>query len=109
MSKVISFRLNPDNPREDKALTVLQRWGNKGFSYRHTIAEALLKLESENDEVVEKQSLMNLSQQIQELLEVIEIGSTLVTPKIEDSSRNQLSDGFITSIIKSAKTGLKPM
>ena len=46
MSKVISFRLNPDNPREAEALSVLEKWQNQGFSTRHTITEAIIKLET---------------------------------------------------------------
>ena len=32
MSEVISFRLDPDNPREASAILVMQAWKDKGFS-----------------------------------------------------------------------------
>jgi len=76
MSKVISFRLNPDNPRDAKALAVLQNWLSQGFSTRYTITEALLELDSTNAKATDKEALRDLSQQLKELLKNIEIGSS---------------------------------
>jgi hypothetical protein len=74
MSEVISFRLNPENPRETKALTVLQDWLSQGFSTRHTITEVLLKVDSANSEAIDIGALNDLLNQIKELLENFEIG-----------------------------------
>lgn len=108
MSKVISFRLNPDNPRDAKALSVLQAWSSQGFSTRHTLTEALLLVDSTNSNEADNRVLNDLSQQIKELLDNIGSDITLSKPKDEWSSKENLSDGFVDSILKAAKPGLKP-
>ena len=107
MSNVISFRLNPENPREAEALTVLQDWLTQGFSTRHTITEALLKLDASNSHTAENQVLEDLSHQIKELLGNFESGSSLVLATDGISSQKKLSDGFVSSILKTAKPGMK--
>ena len=42
MSKVYSFRLSDDNPREAQAREVIEAWVGKGFSLRHIITKVLL-------------------------------------------------------------------
>ena len=106
MSKVISFRLNPDNPREAEAFTILDSWLSKGFSTRHTLTEALLMLDSDEIQALDNGTLNDLSNQIQALLERFEMGSTQINENI--SSKPELSDGFVTSILKTAKPGLRP-
>ena len=44
MSRVTSFRLSKENPREAKAYEVLRAWRLKGHSARHTITKALLRI-----------------------------------------------------------------
>lgn len=106
MSKVISFRLNPDNPREQKALEILMSWSSKGFRIRHTLTEALLNFDSINSETTANGTLMDLSQQIMELLENVEIRSLPELPK-KVSSKAKLSDRFVSSIIQTSKPGLR--
>jgi len=106
MSKVISFRLNPDNQRDAKAIAILQDWLSRGFSTRHTITEALLNLPSPNSEAADNSVLNDLSQQIKELLDKIGSDVTLNKPKDEMSSQEKLSEGFVTSVLKAAKPGL---
>ena len=108
MSKVISFRLNQDNPREAEALTVLHQWLEQGFNTRHTMTVALLNLDSANSQATDNGTLIVLSNQIQELLESIEVGSTFSVPEHDISSREKLSDGFVSSILKVVKPGLRP-
>ena len=43
MSKVYSFRLDADNPREAQAMEVINAWVSQGYSLRHILAEALIK------------------------------------------------------------------
>jgi hypothetical protein len=78
MSKVISFRLNPENQREAKALTVIQKWLGQGFSTRHIMTEALLNLDSTNFIITDHRILNNFSQQINDLLENIRISTPLI-------------------------------
>ena len=105
MSKVISFRLNPENPRDARALAVLQEWLSQGFSTRHTITEALLLLDSGKPLELDSRAFNDLSNQIQKLLVRFETGSTHDTENVI-SSKERLSDGFIASIVKAAKPGL---
>ena len=42
MSKVFSFRLNDDNPREAQAREEIKAWVKEGYSLRYIITEALL-------------------------------------------------------------------
>lgn len=107
MSKVISFRLNPDNPRVVEALAILDGWLSQGFSTRHTLTEALLLLDSRKSLSLDKGTLNDLSQQIQTLLGKIEMGSTHKIKHNDASPKPKLSDGFVSSIIKAAKPGLR--
>lgn len=107
MSKVISFRLSPDNPRDTKALAVLRDWLSRGFSTRHTITEALLNLSSTDSEVAYNEVLKDLSQQIEQLLDSIVSDISISNPKEKKLTQEILSEGFVSSTIKSAKPGLK--
>ena len=42
MSEVISFRLNPENPREAQALEILRAKKSEGFSSRQVLTDALI-------------------------------------------------------------------
>lgn len=107
MSKVISFRLNPENPREAEALTILDSWLSKGFNTRHTLTEALLMLDVEKSQLPDKETLNDLTNQIQVLLNKVEVGSIHKTNNGDASSQQELSVGFVSSIRKVAKPGLK--
>jgi len=107
MSKVISFRLNPNNPRDAKALAVLQDWLFQGFSTRRTITEALLQVDSTSTKATDNSVLNDLSQQIKDLLDSIGPDVTLNKIKDERWSQEKLAEGFVTSVLKAAKPGLK--
>ncbi len=107
MSKIISFRLNPNNPREAGALSILQDWLAQGFSTRHTMTEALLKMDIENSQKSDSESLSILSQQIHELLDSIKVGSSSVIHDDTLSSNEKLAHGFVSSIRKAARPGLR--
>lgn len=106
MSKVISFRLNPTNPREAKALNILQGRLSRGFSTRHTLTEAILNLDSTDSKAPDIGVLTDLSQQVKELLANIETGLFLDVERNDISSKEELSEGFVSSIFNSAKTGM---
>ena len=107
MSKVISFRLNPDNHREAEALTILDNWLSQGFSTRHTLTEALLNLYTRNCSAPKDDVLTDLSDQITSLLESIERGFPALESVSKVTLKTELSDGFVSSIIKTTKPGLK--
>ena len=97
MSKVYSFRLNENNPREAQAKEVIDAWVSKGYPLRHVITKALLKLSTiENGEG----DLSDIVEQIRELFTGLE-GSHPI-PK---TSSNALSPSFVESIRLSMKSG----
>ncbi len=87
MSIVISIRLNPNNPRDAKALAVIQDWLSQGLSTRHTITEALLNLDTTQNKSVDNEALKDLSQQIRILLENIQ--SDVTIDKVKDKMLSQ--------------------
>jgi hypothetical protein len=42
MSKVYSFRLGDENPRESQAMAVIEAWMEEGYSLRQIITRALV-------------------------------------------------------------------
>ena len=107
MSKVIGFRLNPGNQREAEALTILDNWLSQGFCTRHTITEALLRLDYGKPQPPDNETLNDLSHQIKELLARVDKDSNYKINHNLASLKQELSDGFVSSIIRAAKSGLK--
>lgn len=100
MSKVYSFRLNTDNPREAKAEEVINAKSKEGYSLRYIVTEALLGLD--NSEY--KTSALELSGTLDQLIEMLQqnenpFGTIVTIPN--------LSEGFKASIKRGAKAGLK--
>ena len=108
MSNVISFRLNKENPREGKALQILQSRRAKGYSVRQIIIEALLAINEVETE--------NLSKQIEEINVTLSQVSRLLKQTehryfcIQNTGNNQsninLSNNFLTSVKKAIKPGM---
>ena len=98
MSKVYSFRLSDDNPREAQAKGGINAWVEEGYSLRHVVVEALLSFEnrdaghSELNEVVE---------QLHDLI------ATLDLPSNPKSSDAVLPNSFLSAVKQSAKSGVK--
>ena len=76
MCKVISFRLDQNNPREAEALSILDDRLSQGFSTRHTLTEALLLLDSSKFRSLDNGALNDLTNQIIELLASVDSNST---------------------------------
>jgi hypothetical protein len=110
MSKVISFRLDKENPREAKAFEVLKAWQGRGYSIRQTIAEALLQLDKGTPEPVRGEQLDEINEalsQLRQLVEKLQNGERM-SNQVQDSpaSITGLTDSFITSIKKAVKPGI---
>jgi hypothetical protein len=103
MSEVISFRLDSKNPREAKALAVINAWQVKGYSIRYIITEALLNLDPRTNTVSE--DLNTRLDQITRLLTLIDKSKPLPA---ETESDNGLQPGLTASFIASIKTASKP-
>ena len=110
MSEVISFRLNKNNPREARALNVIRDWFTEGYSIRHIITEALLRLDGTDSEQVSftANELITSLHQINQLLEQLGNGdSTRAINQGERQESTGLTATFIASVKKSAKQGIK--
>ena len=109
MSEVISFRLDKENPREAKALLILQEWRKKGYSVRQTITDALVRLDNNghnSDSSIEE--LNEALSQVNHLIRLIESDkSTIIKDKGMSNPKSDLSTSFVASVKKSAKVGLK--
>lgn len=64
MSKVYSFRLSDENPREAQAREVIEAWVEEGYSLRYVIVEALISF---SDKDIEQSGLNEIMGQLQGL------------------------------------------
>lgn len=108
---MIGFRLDPDNPREAQALEVLARWQEQGYSIRHTLTEALVRLEMSEQEhplhdLAETLHAMTAAlDQVGERLDRLQRRGFRATQSSEGASA-ALSEAFIASVRNAAKAGL---
>jgi len=99
MSKVYSFRLDENNPREAQARDVIDAWASKGYALRHIIIEALIQFSGEDSY---KGELEDILEQISSMLLNVNKESVPVV-----AEKEALPTTFIGSISKSMKSGLK--
>lgn len=97
MSKVYSFRLDGDNPREAQAKGVIQAWVGEGYSLRHVVVEALLSFHNKD---VGHSELNEVIEQLQDLI------LTLDRSPASKSSDTLLSNSFLDAVKHSAKSGV---
>jgi hypothetical protein len=97
MSKVFSFRLNDENPREAQAGEVIKAWAAEGYSLRQVVVEALV---SSTKERPEQGELSSVVEQLQDLILSLDNRSTTPTPKA------LLSNSFLDAMKNSVKLGL---
>ena len=111
MSEVICFRLDTNNPREAEAAAVLRSWQEMGFSKRHILTEALLKLndEGENENTSTVDELRELLRQAYALLEEMQNGGHHSQPSRngERAAGEALSASFLASVKNAARPGLR--
>jgi len=111
MSKVISFRLDAENPREARALEVINTWTNQGYSPRFILTKALLELGHPGSDIAMNQEGQALNAVLDHIDQVIEMVKTMQPdrPPRQDSdiASPTLSEGFLTSVKNRAKPGFK--
>ena len=110
MSKIFSFRLNDNNPREARVLELLHNELGAGYNLRQIIVEAILKLDEYNPNRVSISMLNELNlvlTRVNCLLEIFEGQSSLPFSKTEDISSKKLTTTFIDSVNKSFQPGIK--
>jgi hypothetical protein len=107
MSKVISFRLNPENPREAQAIAILRAKQAEGFSYRQVLTDALIGMATEKG-----QSALFPIDEFNEALE--KVSGLLERLDVDDHNNRQsitsrvtnLNNNFVNSVKIAAKPGL---
>ena len=98
MSKVYSFRLNDDNPREAQARAVIEAWGREGYSLRYLIVDALISYKKAETTQGELSSVI---EQLQDLI------LSLDTLPASHPSKATLSNSFLEAVKKSVRDGVK--
>jgi len=99
MSKVYSFRLDENNPREAQAKEVIDAWVEDGYSLRRIIIDALISYhreESDNGELEE--ILGKITQLFESMNGRITSGNVI---------QETLPESFVASISKSVKKGIR--
>jgi hypothetical protein len=110
MSRVISFRLDPDNPREGRALAVLGEWQEQGYPVRHILTEALLSLAGEDQKSETQQQMTAILAALTEIrskLEQLQHRGAIDLVKRERKAEEQVSEAFILSVKRAAKPGVR--
>ena len=99
MSKVYSFRLDENNPREAQARGVVEAWVAQGYSLRHQLVDVLIAFQYKGSQ----------QKSYDELLKLIE--GLIVHSKKDNQAPNDLSDTlsdkFIGSLRMTVKDGLQ--
>ena len=107
MSEVISFRLNPDNPREAQALEILRAKQAEGFSSRRVLTDALIGMVSKKGQEMLfpidefNTALEQVSGLLEHLNGVNHDQSQSTRPKVV-----ALNDNFLSSVKIAARPGL---
>ena len=98
MSKVFSFRLDADNPREAQAREVIDAWVAEGYSLRYMVVELLLTYKKAGGG---HEKLNSVVEQLQELVFSLDNRGQIST------SEAGLSSSFLNAVKQSAKDGVK--
>ncbi len=112
MSVVISFRLNKDDPRQMKAILLLNRKRAEGMSVREVIITALIQIDQGN-QVNEKESDIQLVRETLTRVNLllanmnIEQEGQETRPKLRTDLPKLASD-FICSVKTNFKPGMGP-
>jgi hypothetical protein len=99
MSRVYSFRLSDNNPREAQARGVIEAWVEEGYSLRFLMTDALIFFSQKNG----AEDLNPLMDYLEDFLEKFQAGHHNQT---NDQGNSNLSKSFIVAVKNSAKTGL---
>ena len=103
MSRVFSFRLSEENPREKEALRILIDEREKGNSLRHLLTTAILSMDGRNSIKTPDIDETRLLRLIEGLLS--QIPGPLLDKDIKE--KNSLSSSFVATLKNSAKPGIK--
>ena len=106
-----SLRLQACLQSEEKGRQVLKSWYEEGYNLQYIMTEALLKLDEPQSAAIEETVLKKVNEKlsrISQLLEQIGNGqSSEIENYEEESTRSELTAGFLGMIRQAAKPGLK--
>ena len=97
MSKVYSFRLNDDNPREAQAKEVINAWVGEGYSLRHVVVDALLAYKKPE---VGQGELSSVVEQLQDL--ILNLNRQPISQTLDAS----LPPSFLDAVKQSSRDGV---
>jgi len=103
MSEVLSFRLSKENSREAKALSILKMWREEGYTIRHTLTVAILKLDSDHEPPANMFAENEILKALNDILQYLPIPKNVEHP----NPKQQVSEKFMASLKLSVKPGLK--
>lgn len=98
MSKVYSFRLNDENPREARAREVIEAWVEEGYSLRYVIVEALVSFKKEG---LRQGDVNSLVEKLQDLILSIDKSETAQLSEVS------LSNSFLDAMKQSVRDGMR--
>lgn len=98
MSKVYSFRLNDENPREARAREVIEAWVEEGYSLRYVIVEALVSFKKEG---LRQGAVNSLVEKLQDLILSIDKSETAQLSEVS------LSNSFLDAMKQSVRDGMR--
>ena len=98
MSKVYSFRLDENNPRETQAREVIDAWMGEEYSLRYVIVDALLSYERVDDN---QDELSIFLEKLQDL-----ILSLNINPTTQTINAPMLSSPFLDAVKQSVRSGV---
>ncbi len=101
MSKVYSFRLSDENPRESQAREVIEVWVGEGYSLRQAVVEALLNYrESQYD----NEKVYKLLEEIRKMFLEEKVHSIEDAVVLKNSQ--SLAPSFLNAMKNSVKSGI---
>jgi hypothetical protein len=100
MSKVYSFRLDENNPREAQAKEVIDAWVEEGYSLRRVIVDATVQYKKDGNQDVDF-----LVEQVKVLVRGLMDRQT--PESVDKKGKGDLSNSFIDSVTQSMKLGMK--
>ena len=106
MSRVIGFRLDPNNPREAEALAILEAQREAGYGTRDVLTEALLRLAMADDEHQGGLQLEEVAAMMNTISHQLSLLQT-VPHQQQNGERASLSKAFLESVKTAAKPGVR--
>ena len=107
MSVVISFRLDPENPREAQALDILNTKQSDGFSRRRILTDALIGMvaPTRQSDLLSMDEFNQALEQVSGLLERLNGGIQPQNQPVR-AQASGLNENFINSVRVAARPGI---